>query len=50
MKNIFYKTRMAAKEKGYKFVWTRDCKVYIRKNENSPVSRIINDDDLDKIV
>ena len=39
-RNLLNSTRDAAQLKGYQFVWTRDGKVFARKNENSPVSRI----------
>nr|XP_022911404.1 uncharacterized protein LOC111422435 [Onthophagus taurus] len=34
-KFLLSNVRKAAREKGYKFVWTRDCRVYVRKNETA---------------
>jgi len=33
-KNLFYKTKSYAREAGYKFVWFKDSKLFIKKNEN----------------
>ena len=48
-KNLLYNTKTAAREKGYKYVWTKDCKILVRKDEYSPVSRIYDFCDLDKL-
>lgn len=42
-KNLFFKTRAFSRDKGYKFVWFRDSKIFIKKNENSKAV-IINDE------
>mgnify|MGYP000162037729 CR=1 FL=1 len=39
-RSLFNSTRDAAKQKEYQFVWTKDCKVFIRKNERSPALKI----------
>ena len=39
-RELLNKTRDAAHIKGYQFVWTRDGKVFVRKDERSPVSKI----------
>lgn len=47
--NLFYKARNFAKEKHFKYVWFKDCKIFIKKNETSQ-SLIINEEaDLLKI-
>lgn len=33
--NLFYKIRMFAKERNFKFVWFKDDKMHIKKNETS---------------
>lgn len=33
--NLFYHTRKLAKEKKFKFAWTKDCQIYLKRNENS---------------
>lgn len=35
--NLFYKTRRYAKEHNYKYIWLRDCKLFIRKDETNKV-------------
>ncbi|KAL4096900.1 hypothetical protein QTP88_021775 [Uroleucon formosanum] len=42
-KNLLFKTRAFSRDKGYKFVWFRDSKIFIKKNENSKAV-IINDE------
>lgn len=41
--------KAAAREKGYKFVWVRNCLVNVRKNETSPAKTIKCAEDLNKI-
>ena len=48
-KELLYKSKSAATEKGYKFTWTKDGKIYTRKTETSTVKRIKNENDLDKL-
>lgn len=45
-RDLLNKTREAANQKGYRFVWTRDCKVFIRKDETSPAYKINSFQDL----
>ena len=48
-RNLFNSAREAAKQKGYQFVWTKDCKVFIRKDERSPALKIISLCDLSNL-
>ncbi|KAL1446884.1 hypothetical protein WDU94_005659 [Cyamophila willieti] len=48
-KEILYEARQLKIDKNYKFVWTKGCKVFIRKNETSPVIHLKTKDDLNKI-
>lgn len=48
-RDLLTKTKEAAKLKGYKFVWTKNCKVFIRLNESSQAQKIESIYDLDKI-
>jgi len=41
--NLFFKTRMFAKENNFKFVWFNDCKIVIKKSETSK-STVIYDE------
>lgn len=45
-KELFWKTKNAAKENEYKFVWFKRGKLYVRKNEGAPVNRIYTEEDI----
>lgn len=45
-RDLLNRTRDAARMNDYKFVWTRDGKVFVRKNEQSNVIRIVHSRDL----
>ncbi|KAL1446597.1 hypothetical protein WDU94_013890 [Cyamophila willieti] len=47
--NIFYHTRKLAKEKDFKYAWTKDCTIYLKKNETSQLHVIKRMSDLDLI-
>lgn len=49
MSGLFYKAREAKKEKQYKFLWTRENKIYMKKTETSTKIRIRNNDDLETL-
>lgn len=49
-KNLLSKCRKRATEKGYTFVWTKNCRVYVRHSENMPYIQISKESDLEKIV
>lgn len=48
-KNLFYKTRIFAKEHSYKFVWFKNNKIFMKKSENSNVIYIDDGNILDKL-
>ena len=48
-KELLYKAKGKAAEKGYKFTWTKEGKIYMRMNETSTVKRIRNEGDLEKL-
>lgn len=48
-KILLKSTRLAAKEKGYKYVWSQNGNVLIRKTDNSGIIQIHSDSDLVKI-
>ncbi|KAJ2944994.1 hypothetical protein O0L34_g1891 [Tuta absoluta] len=41
---------IAKKEKGYQFVWIKNCRIYTRKTQGSPFILITKESDLNKIV
>lgn len=49
-KQIMFEVRRLKNEKNYKFLWSRNGKIFIRKDENSVVINLNNLDDLKKIV
>lgn len=46
---LFYKVRSFAKEKDFKYVWFNDCKIFIKKNENTRGFIINEEADLLKV-
>lgn len=48
-KNLHAATRIRAKEKQYKFVWIRNGKIFVRKDESSPALVITHLDSLQKL-
>ena len=49
-KNLLWKAKNVQKEKGYEFAWFRFGKVLMRKDERSPVIKINQESDLNKLV
>lgn len=48
-KNLLNKSKSAAKEKNFNYVWVKYGKIHVRKNETSPAFIIYNETDLNKI-
>lgn len=48
--NLFWQAKLKSKDNNYKFVWTKDGKIFVRRNENEKAYRIRNEDNLKKIV
>lgn len=48
-KELLYKTKAEASKKGYKYVWTSDGAILMKKEEGARVIRIKNEDGLTKI-
>lgn len=48
-KNLLRQTRELCKQKNYKFVWVRECKILVRKNEGSRIIHIENGSSLQRI-
>lgn len=42
LKTLHAQTRQKARETGYKYVWVRNGRVFIRKDENSPAQQVKN--------
>ncbi|KAL4710909.1 hypothetical protein ACJJTC_002539 [Scirpophaga incertulas] len=48
-KTLLNKTKSAAREYGYSFVWVKNCKIFLRKNKTSPVKNVKSELDLKKL-
>ncbi|KAG7296271.1 hypothetical protein JYU34_021396 [Plutella xylostella] len=48
-KRLFYMAREFAKENQYKFCWTLNGRVMLRKNEGAPMIRVDDEKDLTKL-
>lgn len=49
-KQLHAAARIKAKELGFKYVWTRNGKIFMRKNDSSPFCVIYNRNCLDKLI
>lgn len=49
-KMLLSSCKQKAREANYKFVWTKNCRIYVRRNENSPPTPISSPADMVKIV
>lgn len=48
-RQLFYKAREEALRTRWKYVWTRDGKIFVRKEHGPPRCRIRSDDELVKV-
>ncbi|CAG9087333.1 unnamed protein product [Plutella xylostella] len=48
-KQLLMKCKEKAKETSYDFVWTKNCRIYVRKNEKSPHLLISSEADIKKM-
>lgn len=48
-KQLLGLTRKKCKEMGFRYVWTRDAKIFVRKNDKSPAIRVTDESKIDKI-
>ncbi|XP_047995119.1 uncharacterized protein LOC125233238 [Leguminivora glycinivorella] len=48
-KILYSQARKMGREMGYKYIWLNDCKIFLRKNDNSKVLHISRVDDISKI-
>lgn len=49
-KQLFNAVKILANQRSYKFTWIRNCNIFLRKNEESPVINITTEKDLQKII
>lgn len=49
-KNLLKKTKELASFKKYQFVWTKNCRIYVRKAVTLPAVQIVGEEDLKKIL
>src|SRR5690606_32628565 len=50
MRKLRWLAKSTAQQAGYKFVWVRDGKLFVRSQEGTPVIRIRHEDDLHNII
>lgn len=48
-KTLLRRAKTIAKEKQYTYVWVKNCAIFVRRNDTSPVILISNEQDLNKI-
>lgn len=48
-KSLLHQAKNLAKAKEYNYVWVKNCTIFARKNDTSPVIAITNEEDLNKI-
>lgn len=48
-RRLYSLARAAKREKGYKYLWLRNGKIFLRKEENAPICYIKSQTDLDKL-
>lgn len=48
-KNLLFKTKAKCRENNYKYVWVSDCKILVRKNDNSKIIHVANESVLSKL-
>lgn len=49
-KQLLSKCKNTAKEHNFKYVWTKNCRIYVRRNDTSPYILVSKEADLKKIV
>lgn len=49
-KTLFFKAKTTAKQMGYKYVWFNNNNIFVKKNEDSKVIIMENEDSISKIV
>ena len=48
-KKLFANAKIVAKDKGYKYVWSKDCKIFIRKSDSARAIRVVGEDTLSSL-
>lgn len=48
-KSLLNQTKLLAKEAGFEYTWVKNCKIFVRKNNTSPIYNIRSEQDLKKI-
>lgn len=48
-KNLFFRARVLAKERGFQYVWLKNCLIFARRNSTSPPIIISKEEDLKKM-
>ncbi|XP_064076282.1 uncharacterized protein LOC135194597 [Vanessa tameamea] len=47
-RQLFYKTREECRRHGWRFSWTKNGRIYVRKNDSSEIRRIRSSSDIEK--
>ena len=48
-KKLFWSTKRAAKANNYKFFWTANGKILVKKDDKAPVIAILSETDIDNL-
>lgn len=48
-KKIYKACRVAAAEKGFKYCWVKNCRIFLRKSDTSPIIHIKDESDMKKL-
>lgn len=48
-RDLFWKAKQKGKDKGFRFIWFKNMNIFLRKEERSPVIKISNEEDLNKL-
>lgn len=48
-RKLLLKTREVAKKKGYEYIWTFNCSIFVRKSTGAPAKKILREGDLETL-
>lgn len=50
LNNLFIAAKLKARVKNYNFVWVSDSRIFMKKNNTSPIIPITTTEDLNKVI